>query len=60
VLVATAGGVDAVDGYCTALLSASSSKSTAPSQPGGSTSDGTAVPSGKKTHSNGKVTGKGS
>jgi hypothetical protein len=61
-LIAAAGGVDAVDGYCTALLSTKASGSTRSNQPTDATtapSGGeTASPSGKKTHSNGKVTGK--
>jgi hypothetical protein len=53
-LIAAAGDEAAVDGYCTALLATSVATSTAPA------AADTTAPAGKKTHSDGKVTGKAS
>jgi hypothetical protein len=57
-LIAAAGGEDAVDGYCASLLASSSSTSPALNQAETTASDTAAAPCGKKTHSNGNVTGK--
>jgi len=58
-LITAAGGEDAVDGYCSALVASPTSSaaptSVTPTQTG---SDATATTCGKKTHANGDVTGK--